>query len=143
MPKKQKAENEQVASTETTANPAPAKKRAATTAKSAAATHKSSAKRPAAKKPAVTEPAETAAQPGVEPDYIATVLEVVETTTIEEKQAVEPVAKSVITDPVAAREEIARIAYSYWEARNFAPGDPLLDWLRAEEEFRSRQYAIA
>lgn len=123
MSKKQKAENEQVASTDPTAIPAPAKKRASTTAKSAAATHKASAKRPAAKNPAVAEP--------------------VETTMIEETQAVKPAATSVTTHTVAAREEIARIAYSYWVARNFAPGDPLRDWLRAEEEFRARQYAMA
>jgi len=39
------------------------------------------------------------------------------------------------------REEIARIAYSYWVERRFAPGDPLHDWLRAEREFRVRRYA--
>src|SRR3954447_17165675 len=31
-------------------------------------------------------------------------------------------------------EEIARLAWSYFETRGFAPGDPAQDWLRAERE---------
>ena len=34
-------------------------------------------------------------------------------------------------------EEIARLAYSYWEARKFAPGSPEEDWLRAEQQLRA------
>lgn len=33
------------------------------------------------------------------------------------------------------REQIAKIAYGYWEARGFQPGSPEEDWLRAEREF--------
>ena len=33
-----------------------------------------------------------------------------------------------------SREEIARLAYSYWEARGFQGGSPEEDWLRAEQE---------
>jgi hypothetical protein len=142
MPKKRKADSEQVASPETTATPAPAKKRVSATAKSAAATHKSPAKR-TAKKPAAPEAVDTAAPAVAEPDYIATVLEVVETTIIDEKPVITTAATPVMIDPVAAREEIARIAYSYWVARDFAPGDPLQDWLRAESEFYARHYATA
>jgi len=36
------------------------------------------------------------------------------------------------------REEIARIAYGYWEARGYVSGDPLEDWVRAENEYRQR-----
>lgn len=36
------------------------------------------------------------------------------------------------------REEICRVAYGYWVERNYAPGDPMMDWLRAEAEVRSR-----
>jgi hypothetical protein len=36
--------------------------------------------------------------------------------------------------PVISQEEIARLAYSYWEARGFGPGSPEEDWLRAERE---------
>ena len=35
---------------------------------------------------------------------------------------------------VISHEEIAQLAYSYWEARGFAPGSPEEDWLRAERE---------
>ena len=33
-------------------------------------------------------------------------------------------------------EEIARLAYSYWEARGYHGGSPEEDWLRAEQEIR-------
>jgi hypothetical protein len=34
-------------------------------------------------------------------------------------------------------EEIARLAYSYWEARGCRSGSPWEDWLRAERELTS------
>jgi len=34
------------------------------------------------------------------------------------------------------REAVARLAYSYWEARGFAGGSAEEDWLRAEQEIR-------
>jgi len=34
-------------------------------------------------------------------------------------------------------EEIARLAYSYWEVRGRQGGSPLEDWLRAERELKS------
>jgi len=34
------------------------------------------------------------------------------------------------------REAVARLAYSYWEARGFEGGSAEEDWLRAEEEIR-------
>ena len=37
-------------------------------------------------------------------------------------------------DPVA----IARLAYSYWEARGYTNGSPEEDWLRAEQELRAQ-----
>lgn len=43
--------------------------------------------------------------------------------------------------PAAARtptrEEIAALAYSYWEARGCQGGSPLEDWLRAERELQA------
>lgn len=39
---------------------------------------------------------------------------------------------------VPAREEIARLAYSYWESRGGEGGSPEEDWARAERELRSR-----
>jgi Protein of unknown function (DUF2934) len=41
------------------------------------------------------------------------------------------------TDP--DREAIARIAYSYWEARGYQGGSPEEDWCRAEQEYYQRQ----
>ena len=35
----------------------------------------------------------------------------------------------------SAHDQIARIAYGYWEARGFQAGSPEQDWLRAEQEF--------
>jgi len=35
-------------------------------------------------------------------------------------------------------EEIARLAYSYWEDRSHQGGSVEEDWLRAEEELRQR-----
>jgi hypothetical protein len=36
------------------------------------------------------------------------------------------------------REEIAKEAYLYWEARGYQGGDPADDWARAEEELKRR-----
>ena len=52
------------------------------------------------------------------------------------------IAESVGTETVYTaldEEEIARLAYSYWEARGFERGSALDDWLRAEEEIRRRE----
>jgi hypothetical protein len=37
-----------------------------------------------------------------------------------------------------AREEIAALAYSYWEGRGYQGGSAEDDWLRAEAELRTR-----
>jgi DUF2934 family protein len=39
------------------------------------------------------------------------------------------------------REEIASLAYSYWEARGRQGGSALEDWLRAERELNRRRDA--
>ncbi len=44
-------------------------------------------------------------------------------------------AGSPVTHP--AFEEIAQLAYCYWEARGYQDGSPEQDWLRAEHELRS------
>jgi hypothetical protein len=41
----------------------------------------------------------------------------------------------VETTAISAHDQIAKIAYSYWEARGFQPGSPERDWLRAEQEY--------
>jgi hypothetical protein len=38
-------------------------------------------------------------------------------------------------------DEVAQLAYSYWEARGYQGGTPEEDWLRAEHELRSSMAA--
>jgi hypothetical protein len=40
-------------------------------------------------------------------------------------------------EPLIDRGAIARLAYSYWEARGFTGGSPEQDWLCAERELRA------
>ena len=42
-------------------------------------------------------------------------------------------------DPIAEREEIARLAYFLWEARGRQGGSPEEDWYRAEQEILKRR----
>lgn len=44
---------------------------------------------------------------------------------------------------IVDRDAIARLAYSYWEARGFVGGSPEEDWLRAESEIRNNHAASA
>jgi hypothetical protein len=37
-----------------------------------------------------------------------------------------------------SQEDIAALAYSYWEGRGYKGGSPEEDWLRAETELRGR-----
>jgi hypothetical protein len=46
-------------------------------------------------------------------------------------------AKSSEISP--SREEIARLAHSYWVARGYAQGSPEQDWLRAERELKAKR----
>jgi hypothetical protein len=41
----------------------------------------------------------------------------------------------VETTAISAHDQIAKIAYGYWEARGFQSGSPEQDWLRAEQEY--------
>jgi len=45
-------------------------------------------------------------------------------------------ARTAVPDSTASRETIARLAYSYWEARGYVGGSAEEDWLRAEREIR-------
>jgi len=42
-------------------------------------------------------------------------------------------------DESPSHDEIAVLAYSYWEARGYQGGSPEEDWLRAERELRSQR----
>lgn len=44
-----------------------------------------------------------------------------------------------VTPALVDSEEIARLAYSFWEARGFQGGSPEEDWFRAEEELRKQR----
>lgn len=44
-------------------------------------------------------------------------------------------AVETVVEP--SQEAIAKLAYSYWEARGFQGGSPEEDWLRAELELRA------
>src|ERR1700722_1281911 len=50
-------------------------------------------------------------------------------------------AESPVTKPTF--EEIAQLAYCYWEARGYQGGSPEQDWLGAEHELRSAVIARA
>lgn len=47
--------------------------------------------------------------------------------------------RAEITSRPPDREQIARLAYSYWEARHGEGGSAEEDWHRAEQELASRQ----
>jgi hypothetical protein len=47
------------------------------------------------------------------------------------------------SDHKPPREEIARLAFLYWEARGGQGGSPEEDWLRAEQELRKQAFAAA
>ena len=49
-------------------------------------------------------------------------------------RAVEPAVDSAASGSAPEREQIARLAYSYWQARGCPEGSPGEDWLRAEAE---------
>ncbi len=67
----------------------------------------------------------------------------VEATTISEPvvAAVEKVEVAAVTTPT--REAIARLAYSFWEARGYQGGSPDEDWQRAEQQLRKKAPVVA
>ncbi|HJT87801.1 MAG TPA: DUF2934 domain-containing protein [Bryobacteraceae bacterium] len=50
----------------------------------------------------------------------------------------DPPSAATITETAPERSEIARLAYSFWEARGCQGGSPEEDWLRAEQELQKR-----
>jgi hypothetical protein len=55
----------------------------------------------------------------------------------------EPVIAGTPVVAISEREEIANLAYSYWEARGSQGGSPEEDWSRAEREVRRRRQLSA
>lgn len=79
------------------------------------------------------EPSQPVAEPDSPPAVEATPVEAVAI----EATAVEA-ANEGADSPQLKTEEIARLAYSYWEARGCQDGSADEDWFRAEKELRAR-----
>jgi hypothetical protein len=52
-------------------------------------------------------------------------------------------ADITLSNSIVTFDEIAKLAYSYWEARGYQGGSPEEDWLRAEEELNVRLVSAA
>ncbi len=50
-------------------------------------------------------------------------------------------SQEILNSAVTDHEQIALLAYSYWEARGRQGGSPEDDWFRAEQEIRFRNNA--
>ena len=58
------------------------------------------------------------------------------------RSAAEPAAAAALAPAAPAPEQIAHLAYFYWEARGYQGGSPEEDWLRAEQELRAQASAV-
>jgi Protein of unknown function (DUF2934) len=61
----------------------------------------------------------------------------------ENPSSIESTTAAVSAAVTPTFEEIAALAYSYWEARGCQGGSPESDWLRAEQELRHGLTAAA
>jgi len=57
--------------------------------------------------------------------------------------ALEPSGEQGSAESVIAHEEIAVLAYSYWEARGCPHGSPEEDWFRAEADLHKKAEGAA
>ena len=53
------------------------------------------------------------------------------------ESAIAPSFAAAAPAPDPAFDEVAQLAYSYWEARGYQGGSSEEDWLRAEQELRA------
>jgi hypothetical protein len=60
-------------------------------------------------------------------------------TTVLDEEAVAGPARAADEISAPTHEEIAELAYSYWEARGGQGGSPWEDWFRAERELLERR----
>ena len=51
----------------------------------------------------------------------------------------QPAVLETPTTQLSEQDEIAKVAFAYWEARGRQGGSPEDDWARAEKEVRSRR----
>ncbi len=68
------------------------------------------------------------------------------TAVVVESSATQLAAPEMVTPEAATQagpthDEIARLAYLYWESRGYQGGSPEEDWTRAEAELRGRASA--
>jgi hypothetical protein len=56
-------------------------------------------------------------------------------------RSTKPAAQEPALADVPSRDEIANLAYFYWEARGCQGGSPEEDWIRAERELLTRASA--
>lgn len=61
----------------------------------------------------------------------------------EETAAANGAPAATLAVETAEHEQIARLAYSYWEARGCPDGSAEEDWLRAERELQAPVRAVA
>jgi protein tyrosine phosphatase len=52
--------------------------------------------------------------------------------------AIVPSQNADLKSPAPEPDEIARLAYSYWQDRGYPEGSPQEDWFRAEHELRKQ-----
>ncbi len=52
-----------------------------------------------------------------------------------------PPSEWILEDAISEHEQIAQLAYEFWQARGCQGGSSEEDWLRAEQEYRRRRQA--
>lgn len=57
--------------------------------------------------------------------------------------ATNPAPAAALAACVAEHDEVARLAYLYWEARGCPDGSPEEDWFRAERELQAPASVLA
>jgi hypothetical protein len=67
----------------------------------------------------------------------------VTTTTPVSASVAPPVSAPVVAPFEPSHDEVAKLAYSYYVARGYQPGDQSADWFRAVEELKARHAAAA
>jgi Protein of unknown function (DUF2934) len=96
------------------------------------------ATKPAAKRTAAAKHSTTASKKTVLKETAAPA----EVAVAKEEVAETPVISSVmISEVVVSNEAISEQAYLYWESRGCQGGDPVSDWVRAEDELKQRAMA--
>ncbi len=89
--------------------------------------------------PTLAAPAEPTVNPmSAPPAYVASAQ-----VAVEEPPVAANGQSAAATALLDEHEEIARLAYSYWEARGCQGGSPEEDWHRASEEVRRRRAGTA